>query len=173
MAGATIAALLFARGIAVTRVRNPAGAGPGRIVAVPMASVELLASLWDIAPGRLFGGRLVTSRQVAWESRVTTAVAFPALVCDTAALAARLAAELDARGVPATIDQPPKAAPDSFTILATGSARRTNGAIAGGNRIAILGWVEHLSGFEVSSIAVKAFNKGWLFAAPIRRRASL
>lgn len=166
VAGATAAALLFARGIPVMRIRNPAGLGPGRIVAVPMSSVELLAGLWGIAPDRLFSGKLVTSRQVAWDSQVTNAVTFPAVVCDTGVLTARLATELDARGVPATVERPANIESERFTILATGSARQSRGAIVGGRRNAIIGWVEHLAGFDMSSIVVKTFSSGWLFAAP-------
>ncbi|MFO1323635.1 MAG: hypothetical protein U1F15_06185 [Burkholderiales bacterium] len=159
VAAAALAALLARRGLAVALARG--AQGPERIVAIPQATVALLNELLAIDVARDVRGRDVTGRCVAWEERRAVAVNAPAFVCDVRDVVAAIVA-----GLPRSVVAEHPAMPEcDWTIVARGRGEGDRG-LAAGERVAAVGVVDALPGFDATRTFVAAVDDGWLFAAP-------
>ena len=155
--GAGLAALCAARLLCRRsfEVRlDRAQAGPGRVAAVPAATIALLCDIWDARVGALTPGVPVQSRRVAWEAGAPALVDHPALVLDTGALCTALARLLPEETLRAD------AAEADWTIRADGS----RGGPRLGLRHAVFAHAEAAA--ARGETRVSAVAGAWLFSAP-------
>ena len=153
IAGLCAALLLARRGCDI--VRPPPQKSRARVVAMPADTVALLCALWEIEPRDLGPGVATRARRVDWEAGGRAVMGHPALILDTADVAARLE-----RALPRSASARENAEAD-WTIDARGVPPQRPRA---GLRQGLFAHADYDSARH--EIAVTATDGGWLFTAP-------
>ena len=157
LAGLAAAKLLHDRGAEVCLAAPAQEAG--RILAVSVETLELIADLFDMDIASLQIGPMVGAREVDWSSGGTGRVAQAALVCDARDLTCVLARKLENDRVMAGRFDDGQA---DWIVEASG--RHAGGGIFGGERV---GYFARIADWPVQdATTITTTDQGWIFTAP-------
>jgi flavin-dependent dehydrogenase len=157
LAGIAAARLLRDRGAEVLMSAPPRAAG--RIVAIPIETLALAQTLFDVDIAMLQIGPMVEGRRVDWSADGTAVVPQIALACDVGDFAAALARPLRKAGcmVGGTAD-------DDADWIIEASGRPVGSTALGGERVGQFVRVANTK-FEAMT-TITATPHGWIFTAP-------
>jgi hypothetical protein len=154
LAGLAVAKLFLDRGAIVCV--DVAKARASRVVGISLATLSLVAELFDIDPADLRIGPMVAARRVCWSDDSPSVVEQVSLICDAARLSDLLLQRLKRLS--------PLADDDDFDWIVEASGRPADIGVFGGDRAGRFARV--VDAPPENQMTITATSDGWVYTAP-------